>query len=82
MRSLSDRTRLRCLMLLMQEGELCVCELTFALGLIQPKISRHLASLRDIQVVNDKRSGQWIYYSINPKLPVWANEILQATVPS
>jgi ArsR family transcriptional regulator, arsenate/arsenite/antimonite-responsive transcriptional repressor len=80
LKSLSDQTRLRCLMLLVQEGELCVCELTHALNLIQPKISRHLASLRDMQVVIDRRAGQWIYYSINPKLPDWANELLQATL--
>ncbi len=80
LRSLSDQTRLRCLMLLIQEGELCVCELTHALDLIQPKISRHLASLRDMQIVNDRRAGQWIYYSINSVLPDWANELLQATL--
>ena len=78
LKSLSDQTRLRSLLLLMQEGELCVCELTYALDLIQPKISRHLALLRDMQVVIDKRTGQWIYYSINPKLPVWVNELLHA----
>ncbi len=80
LKSLSDQTRLRSLMLLVQEGELCVCELTHALDLIQPKISRHLATLRDMQVVIDRRAGQWIYYSINPKLPVWANELLQAAL--
>lgn len=80
LKSLSDQTRLRCLMLLVQEGELCVCELTHALDLIQPKISRHLASLRDMQVVIDKRAGQWIYYSINPELPTWAMELLQAAL--
>ena len=80
LKSLSDQTRLRSLMLLMQEGELCVCELTHALNLIQPKISRHLASLRDMQVVIDKRAGQWIYYSINPDLPTWANELLKAAL--
>ncbi len=80
LKSLSDQTRLRSLMLLMQEDELCVCELTHALDLIQPKISRHLASLRDMQVVIDRREGQWIYYSINPNLPTWANELLKAAL--
>jgi ArsR family transcriptional regulator, arsenate/arsenite/antimonite-responsive transcriptional repressor len=80
LKSLSDQTRLRSLMLLMHEGELCVCELTHALDLIQPKISRHLASLRDMQVVIDKRVGQWIYYNINPNLPTWANELLKAAL--
>jgi len=77
---LSDPTRLRSLMLLLREGELCVCELTHALDEIQPKISRHLAALRDLQVVMDQRAGQWIYYRINPKLPAWAFDILNATL--
>lgn len=80
LKSLSDKTRLRSLMLLMREDELCVCELTHALGEIQPKISRHLASLRDMQMVIDRRAGQWIYYRINPRLPAWAKELLQATL--
>ena len=80
LRLLSDATRLRSLMLLLLHGELCVCELTYALGEIQPKISRHLASLRDTQVVIDRRAGQWIYYRINPQLPAWALDILKATL--
>lgn len=77
---LADGTRLQCLMLLLQEGELCVCELTHAIGEIQPKISRHLASLRSLQVVTVRRAGQWVYYQINPSLPDWALEILNATL--
>ena len=77
---LSDPTRLRCLMLLLEEGELCVCELTYALRDIQPKISRHLATLRDNNIVVDKRAGQWIYYQINPGLPAWAGQILDASL--
>ena len=80
LKALSDQTRLRCLILLLQEGELCVCELTYAMGLSQPKISRHLASLRDIKVVVDIRAGQWIYYSINTNLPAWAQQILNAAL--
>jgi len=76
---LSDETRLRCLMLMQTEGELCVCELTHALDVIQPKISRHLAMLRDAGVVSDRRQGQWIYYQIHPDLSDWAREILTTT---
>lgn len=76
---LGDLTRLRALVLLSREGELCVCELTHALGEIQPKISRHLALLRDAQVVLDRRQGQWIYYRLNPKLSGWAQAVLSAT---
>jgi len=77
---LSDPTRLRCLMLLLQQGELCVCELTWALDTIQPKISRHFATLRKHAVVSDRRDGQWIYYRINPALPDWATGLLNATL--
>ena len=79
LRMLADPTRLRSLVLLLEEGELCVCELTHALGEIQPKISRHLATLRDAQVVLDQRVGQWVFYRINPELPDWAANILTAT---
>jgi ArsR family transcriptional regulator len=78
-RILGDLTRLRVLTLLSREGELCVCELTHALGEIQPKISRHLALLRESRVVLDRRQGQWIYYRINPDLPAWAREVLAVT---
>lgn len=78
-RAVADPTRLRMLMLLVTEGELCVCELTHALDEIQPKISRHLAQLRESGVVLDRRQGQWIYYRINPDLPGWAAEVLAVT---
>ncbi|GMR08630.1 MAG: metalloregulator ArsR/SmtB family transcription factor [Gammaproteobacteria bacterium] len=76
---LSDDTRLRSLLLMQHEGELCVCELVHALGIIQPKISRHLAALRDAGVVNDRRQGQWVYYQLNPDLPDWAQQVINAT---
>lgn len=73
---LSDETRLRCVTLLQKEGKLCVCELTAALALSQPKISRHLASLRQYGLLLDSREGQWVYYKINPNLPAWVLPIL------
>ena len=78
-KSLGDLTRLRMLVLLNREGELCVCELTHALDEIQPKISRHLAQLRELGVVLDRRQGQWIYYCINPDMPEWALDVIGAT---
>lgn len=77
---LSDDTRLRSLLLIQQEGELCVCELVHALGVIQPKVSRHLAVLRDHGVVADRRSGQWIYYRLHPDLPNWTRRVFDALV--
>ncbi|MCB1662360.1 MAG: metalloregulator ArsR/SmtB family transcription factor [Pseudomonadales bacterium] len=76
---LADETRLRCLMLIEHENELCVCELTEALQEIQPKISRHLAQLRQCQLLLDRRQGQWIFYRINPSIPDWAKSVLTQT---
>lgn len=73
---LADDTRLRCVTLLHQEGKLCVCELTAALALSQPKISRHLALLRQSGLLLDSREGQWVYYRINSDLPGWAYPLL------
>lgn len=74
--TLSDETRLRCLVLLGQ-GELCVCEFTHALQLSQPKVSRHLAYLRKAGVVEDERRGRWIYYRWHRDLPKPAVRMLK-----
>ena len=75
---LADETRLRCLLLLQRRGELCVCELTQALQMSQPKISRHLALLRSYRLLQDRRQGAWVYYRIRPDLPGWALAVLDS----
>lgn len=77
---LSDETRLRCLVLIVQKNELCVCELSQTLDCIQPKISRHLALMRKSGLVLDERRGQWVYYRLNPSLPSWARQIILTTL--
>ena len=59
----SDPTRLRILHLL-REGELCVGDLVAILDLPQPTISRHLAYLRRSALVETRKSGLWMYYSL------------------
>lgn len=76
---LADETRARATLLIVAEGELCVCELMCALDDSQPKISRHLAQLRSAGLLLDRRQGQWVYYRLNPELPAWVSEVLQAT---
>lgn len=78
-RALADETRRRCLLLLVEQGELCVCELTDALGLPQPKVSHHLAALRKAGMVSDRKQGLWVHYRLHPELPAWALEVLRAT---
>lgn len=80
MKLLSDETRLRSLVLMRREGELCVCELTHTLDLSQPKISRHLATMREAGIVQNRREGLWMYYSLHQDLESWALDILDSIV--
>lgn len=61
--ALADKTRLR-LLNLMAGGEVCVALFTEILGVSQPKISRHLAYLRNAHLVDVRREGKWMHYSI------------------
>lgn len=76
---LAEETRLRCVLLIEREGELCVCELMAALQESQPKVSRHLAQLRNCDLLLDRRQGQWVFYRINPQMPGWAKAVLADT---
>jgi len=63
-RALSDETRLRILNLLSRTGELCVCDIEDIIGGPQTKISRHLAYLRRVGLVQARKKGLWALYSI------------------
>ncbi len=75
--ALGDTTRLGALVLLSQEGALCVCELTAALNVSQPKMSRHLAALRTCGAVEDHRVANRVYYRIHAGLPRWAHGVIE-----
>jgi DNA-binding transcriptional ArsR family regulator len=76
---LSDETRLAIIMLLKESGELCVCDICGAVDESQPKISRHMAILREAQLVLDRREGKWIHYRLSPHMPAWAAETITTT---
>lgn len=61
---LSDETRLRIVSLL-AEGDLCVCQIHGVLDESQPKVSKHLAKMRDLGVVTIKKQEQYVFYSLN-----------------
>jgi ArsR family transcriptional regulator len=79
---LSDETRVRCLLMILREGRLCVRELTEALNESQPKISRHLSQLRSSGVLVDTREGLWVFYQRGTEMPGWLNKILDDLVAS
>jgi ArsR family transcriptional regulator len=61
---LSDETRVRILVLLYHK-KLCVCQMCGIMEETQPKVSKHLAKLRDMGFVKDERKEQFIYYYLN-----------------
>ncbi|UCD65191.1 MAG: winged helix-turn-helix transcriptional regulator [Candidatus Zixiibacteriota bacterium] len=62
-KALSEPVRLRTVVLL-TEGELCVCDLTEVLSLPQSTVSRHMSRLKTAGLVSDRREGKWVYYRL------------------
>ncbi len=77
--ALADPTRLR-LLNLMAGREVCVCYFVEILKQGQPKISRHLAYLRNAGIVNARREGKWMHYSIHRPDDAAANSILDTVL--
>ncbi len=65
-KALSDKTRLRIVWLLSRaNSELCVCEVVDALGESQYNVSRHLKVLKNAGLVQEKKDGRWVFYSLS-----------------
>lgn len=77
--ALGDNTRLR-LLNLMADQEVCVCYFVEILGGLQPKISRHLAYLRNAGIVSARREGKWMHYRIVMPPHIGATQILRQTL--
>jgi DNA-binding transcriptional ArsR family regulator len=56
--------RLKILYLLEEEGELCPCDLSDILGMSVPAVSQHLRKLKDANIVQIRKEGQTIFYSL------------------
>lgn len=79
---LSDQTRLSIVLLVAEHSELCVCELTEALDLSQPKVSRHLAILRNGGLLEGEKRGQWVYYKLRAELDEKSRTIISCVLES
>src|ERR1700689_4405497 len=79
--ALADRTRLR-LLNLIAGREVCVCYLVEVLRLGQPKISRHLAYLRNAGVVAARREGKWMHYRLESLDDAATSSILESVFES
>jgi ArsR family transcriptional regulator len=76
-KALSDPIRLRIILLLQSEGELCVCDLMAVLRLPQSTVSRHLAYLKRSCWVDIRREGVWMYYSLSRESCAICRELFQ-----
>lgn len=65
-KALADKTRLHILALLARD-ELCVCEITPILGMSQPSVSQHLRKLKQAGLVKERKTAQWVFYSLDGK---------------
>ena len=63
-KALAEETRLRIIRLL-ENGELCVCDIVTALDMVQPKVSFHLAVLKEAGFIKDRKQGKWTHYSLD-----------------
>jgi ArsR family transcriptional regulator len=78
-KALADETRLRILLLLLENGELCICDLMNSLDMPQSTVSRHVAYMRNAGWLNDRRGGVWMYYSIKPGLDTFMTALAALT---
>ncbi len=73
----SDETRLRILMLLAHK-ELCVCQLMAVLGISQPLVSRNLSLLSSAGLLDERREGKLVFYSLRKRQEPRAARLLSA----
>jgi ArsR family transcriptional regulator len=62
-KALADGNRLRVLLAL-QGGELCVCQIVALLELAPSTVSKHMSILRQARLVDDRKDGRWVYYRL------------------
>jgi DNA-binding transcriptional ArsR family regulator len=74
-KALSDENRIRVLMMLV-DGELCVCQIIAMLGLSPSTVSKHMSILRQAGLVETRKEGRWIYYRLADRETQPACEIL------
>lgn len=66
-KALSDEHRLKIFATIAHAGEeVCVCDLTDAVPLLQPTVSHHLRVLKEVGLILSERRGTWVYYQLAP----------------
>ena len=66
LKALAHPVRLRILVLL-REGEMCVCQIKAVVELSNSSVSEHLAELRRVGLLEERKAGRWVYYMLQPQ---------------
>ncbi|WP_100404687.1 ArsR/SmtB family transcription factor [Bacillus solitudinis] len=64
-KALSDETRLKIAYSLLQEGELCVCDVANIIGATMATVSHHLRHLRNLGIAKSRKEGKLVFYSLD-----------------
>jgi ArsR family transcriptional regulator, arsenate/arsenite/antimonite-responsive transcriptional repressor len=75
--SINDETRLKILRFIVENGEVCVCDIENAFEMIQSRVSRHLKILKEGGFLKVDRRGRWAYYSIRTPLDAFRQALLK-----
>ena len=78
-KALADENRLA-ILLALQQGEKCGCVLLEELNISQPTLSHHMKLLCDASVVQGRKEGKWVHYSIDPEGAMKAVELMKKQV--
>jgi ArsR family transcriptional regulator len=80
-KALADQHRLRIIATIARSGgEVCVCDLTDVVPLLQPTVSHHLKVLREAGLLLSERRGTWVYYRIDPRAQQRIDTALQRVI--
>lgn len=85
-KALSDDSRIR-ILLALDKGELCVCQITELLGLAPSTVSKHLSILHQARLIEARKDKRWVYYSMPKDAPAealkaiaWVKESLKDNI--
>lgn len=63
----SDANRAKIISLVLRDKEVCVCEICDTLELSQPLVSRHLKKMKESGLLDSKKEGKWVVYTLKPE---------------
>ncbi len=75
--AINDETRLKILRFILENGEVCVCDIENSFEMIQSRVSRHLKILKEAGFLKVDRRGRWAHYSIRTPLDAFRQALLK-----